>query len=66
MNHSHHMSMNHSHHMWLCAVFGGLAVLLVIVGAGAWALIPAAGCAVVCGQMVWHMISAGRKPSSQT
>jgi hypothetical protein len=57
--------MNHLQHMWLCGVFAGLTVLLVIVGAGAWALIPAAGCAVVCGQMVWHMITAARKPTGQ-
>jgi hypothetical protein len=56
--------MNHSHHMWLCGVFGGLTVLLLIAGAGAWALIPAVGCAIVCAQMVWHMVSPGRKSAS--
>jgi hypothetical protein len=56
--------MNHLRHMSLCVVFAGLTVLLAVLGAGAWALIPAAGCAVVCGQMVWHMINAGHKPAS--
>ena len=54
--------MNHSH-MWLCGVFGALTVLLVVVGAGAWALIPAAGCAVTCGMMVWSMVRSGHQPS---
>lgn len=41
---------------WLCGVFGLLTVLLVILGAGAWALIPAAGCAATCVPMVWGMV----------
>jgi hypothetical protein len=54
--------MNHSH-MWLCGVFAALTVLLVVVGAGAWALVPAAGCAVTCGMMVWGMVRSGHEPS---
>jgi hypothetical protein len=55
--------MNHSH-MWLCGGFAALTVLLVVVGAGAWAFIPVAGCAVACGLMVWSMISGGHHQPS--
>ena len=54
--------MNHSH-MWLCGAFGALTIVLASVGAGAVALIPAAGCAVTCGMMVWSVIQGARKPS---
>jgi MFS superfamily sulfate permease-like transporter len=47
---------------WLCAIFGALTILLVVLGAGAWALIPAAACAVTCAQMVWGMIHDGHRP----
>ena len=49
--------MKHSH--WLCGVFGLLTVCLVALGAGAWALIPAAGCAATCVLMVWDMVRGG-------
>lgn len=48
--------MNHSHR--LCVVFGALTILLLAIGAGAWALIPAAGCAAACTHMVWTMVRA--------
>jgi hypothetical protein len=52
--------MKHSHlHMWLCGGFAALTV--VVVGAGAFALIPAAGCAVTCASMVWSMVRGSGK-----
>jgi hypothetical protein len=49
--------MKHSH--WLCGVLGALTILLAVLGAGAWALIPAAGCAAACAHMVWTMVRTG-------
>jgi hypothetical protein len=51
--------MKHSH--WLCGLFGGLAILLAVLGAGAWVLIPAAGCAAACAHMVWTMVRGGHR-----
>jgi hypothetical protein len=53
--------MKHSH--LLCAVFGALTILLVVLGAGAWALLPAAGCAATCAHMVWTMVRGGHEPT---
>jgi hypothetical protein len=39
--------------------FGVLAAVLSAVGAGFWALIPAAGCAVTCAQMIVTMVRGG-------
>jgi hypothetical protein len=50
MKHSHHS------HMWLCGGSAALTVVLVVAGAGAWAFIPAAGCAVACAMMIWTMV----------
>ena len=52
--------MKHSH-MWLCGAFAALTVVLVVAGAGLFALIPAAGCAVTCASMVWSMIHGSGK-----
>ena len=52
--------MHHSHtHMLLCVSFGVLAAVLSALGAGFWALIPAAGCAVTCAQMIVMMVRGG-------
>jgi hypothetical protein len=52
--------MKHSH-MWLCGAFAALTVVLAVAGAGAFALIPAAGCAVTCASMVWSMVRDANK-----
>lgn len=52
--------MKHSH-MWLCGGFAALTVVLVVAGAGAFALIPAAGCAVMCATMIWTMVRGASK-----
>jgi len=49
--------MHHSHkQMLLCVSFGVLAAVLSALGAGFWALIPAAGCALTCAQMIVMMV----------
>jgi len=45
--------------MLLCVSFGVLAAILSAAGAGFWALIPAAGCAVTCAQMIVTMVRGG-------
>src|SRR4029453_12933160 len=55
------LAMKHSH--VLCAVFGALTILLLVRGAGAWALLPAAGCPATCAHMVWTMIRGGHEPT---
>ena len=53
--------MHHSRKlMLLCVSFGVLAAILSAAGAGFWALIPAAGCAVTCAQMIVMMVRGGR------
>jgi hypothetical protein len=47
--------------MWLCGTFATLTVVLVVAGAGAFALIPAAGCAVTCATMIWTMARDARE-----
>lgn len=52
--------MHHSRKlMLLCVSFGVLAAILSAAGAGFWALIPAAGCAVTCAQMIVTMVRGG-------
>ena len=41
--------------MWLCMAFGALTIVLAVVGTPL-AFIPAAGCALMCGRMVWSMV----------
>ena len=41
--------------MWLCATFGAMTIALAVIGTPL-AFIPAAGCAVMCGRMVWSMV----------
>jgi hypothetical protein len=49
--------MHHSpKHILLCVGSGALAAILSAVGAGLWALIPAAICAVTCAQMIVMMV----------
>jgi hypothetical protein len=55
------LAMKHSH--WLCGVFGALTILLVVLGAGAWAIIPGVACAVTCGQMIWSMVRGAPPPA---
>jgi len=52
--------MHHSRKlMLLCVSFGVLAAILSAAGAGFWALVPAAGCAVTCAQMIVTMVRGG-------
>ena len=52
--------MHHSRKlMLLCVSFGVLAAILSAAGAGFWALILAAGCAVTCAQMIVMMVRSG-------
>jgi hypothetical protein len=46
--------------MLLCVIFGVLAAALSALGAGFWALIPAAGCALTCAQMIVMVVRGGR------
>jgi hypothetical protein len=45
--------------MLLCVSLGVLTAVLSALGAGAWVLIPAAGCAVTCVQMIVMMVRGG-------
>ena len=51
--------MNHWHHMALCAALVLLGIALVSAGAGAFAFIPALGCALMMGMMIWMMVRPG-------
>ena len=51
--------MNHWHHMAICAVLVIAGVVLVTAGAGAFAFVPALGCALMMGTMVWMMVRPG-------
>jgi hypothetical protein len=46
-------------HMALCGLFIVAGVVLVAVGADALAFLPAAGCALMMGAMMWMMIRPG-------
>ena len=52
--------MKHSHMMIFCGVFVVVAIVLVAAGAGAFAILPALGCAVMMGMMVWMMVGGAR------
>jgi hypothetical protein len=46
-------------HMLVCAVLIVAAVVLVAIGAGAAAVLPALGCVAMMGMMTWMMIRTG-------
>jgi hypothetical protein len=43
-------------HLWICAGLVGVGIVLVVVGAGAFAFLPALGCAAMMGMMVWMTV----------
>jgi hypothetical protein len=55
--------MHHSrkYHL-MCVGFGILTAVMAALGAGLWALIPAAGCAITCVQMIVGMIRGAKSP----
>jgi hypothetical protein len=46
-------------HMLLCLAFVVAGVVLVAVGASAFAFLPILGCAAMMGAMVWMMMRSG-------
>jgi hypothetical protein len=48
-----------SWHMLLCAVFVLAGIVLVTAGAGAFAFLPALGCMLMMGMMVWMVVRPG-------
>jgi hypothetical protein len=50
-----------SWHMAVCGLLIAAGIVLVATGASAVALIPAAGCALMMGVMIWMMVGAGRR-----
>ena len=48
--------MNHRHHLLICAGLAIAAVVLVVAGAEMFVFIPALGCALMMGMMVWMMV----------
>ena len=51
--------MNHSKHLMICAALVALGIVLVSTGASAFAFIPALGCALMMGMMIWMMVRPG-------
>ena len=51
--------MKHGKHMLVCAVFAAAAIVLVSAGAGAFVFVPALGCALMMGMMIWMMMRPG-------
>jgi hypothetical protein len=49
-----------SWHMMLCVVFVAAGIVLVTAGAGAFAFLPALGCMLMMGMMIWMMVRPGR------
>ena len=48
----------HGAHIWMCAAAVAVALVLVLAtGSGAWFVLPALGCALMMGAMMWMMIS---------
>jgi hypothetical protein len=46
-------------HILACAALVGVAIVLITAGAGAFAFVPALGCMVMMGLMVWMMVRPG-------
>jgi hypothetical protein len=46
-------------HVMLCLAFVAAGVALVASGAGAFAVVPVIGCALMMGAMVWMMTRGG-------
>jgi hypothetical protein len=46
-------------HLVLCGLFVVAGVVLVAVGAGALSFLPAAGCMLMMGAMMWMMMRPG-------
>jgi hypothetical protein len=51
--------MKHRNHMLICAGLALVLIVLVSAGASAFAFIPALGCALMMGMMVWMMVRPG-------
>ena len=52
--------MKHWHHIAICAGLATVAIILVSTGASAVAFIPALGCMLMMGMMIWMMVGVGR------
>lgn len=48
--------MRHWHHMAICAGLVVVGIVLVTAGAGAFAFVPALGCMLMMGMMIWMMV----------
>jgi hypothetical protein len=48
--------MKHWHHIAICAGLVAIAIVLITVGAEAVAFVPALGCALMMGLMIWMMV----------
>ena len=47
----------HGAHIWMCVAVVAVALVLVLVSdSGTWFLLPALGCALMMGAMMWMML----------
>ena len=47
----------HGAHIWMCVAVVAVALVLVLAsGSGTWFLLPALGCALMMGAMMWMML----------
>ena len=47
----------HGAHIWMCVAVVAVALVLVLVsGSGTWFVLPALGCALMMGAMMWMMM----------
>ena len=51
--------MNHRHYMAICAGLVAVAIVLVAAGAEVFAFVPALGCMLMMGMMIWMMVRPG-------
>ena len=50
----------HGIHMWMCAAMVVLALVVVLVSGSALYILPAAGCMLMMGGMMWLMMGGMR------
>ena len=48
----------HGVHMWMCAAMVAVALVAVLVTGSAWYILPALGCMLMMGAMMWLMMGA--------